>query len=164
MSAKDMRGDWVSGGRCSQSRKPAAPDARSSHPRAVQTGDWRFYLSLNQVYSQEAGCFSIDGQPVEDGAYGLVCHMAEVLTGACRKLGACAPPDGFEPQLLVTCDAFETHRTADGEGIVVDAWRGEVSRVLGQEDGSPELALLGSYSGARELAELIEDNASDFAP
>lgn len=115
--------------------------------------DRTFLISRESVYNRKAGCYRMKDAAPGGDAYELVCFIAESLTMSTGKdpvSGSLPCPD---PSLSVTCVEFKTHRTADGDGIVIDRWSGEVLDVSG--NGS---VLLGSYSGACELAELLEDS------
>ena len=67
-------------------------------------------------------------------------------------------PEGFEPLLLVSTTKFKTHRTADGEGLVVDRRRGRVYRVMADGASPRRFVAAGSFAEACSLARLLSDS------
>jgi len=118
----------------------------------------RLYLSETWFYSPEAGYFEVDEIAPSRNVYELVCFMVGLLAEEPPRRGFPHPQCGFEPLLLVSTTKFKTHRTADGEGLVVDRWRGRVYRVMAHGASPRRFVAAGSFAEACSLARLLGDS------
>ena len=120
----------------------------------------RFFMSSEWVYNHEIGYAPL-AQIVPDGdAFGFVTFAAEALARMSYGFEVAELPESFEPSVCIDSRIFHYHTASDDpdDGIVVDAWRGVVRKVTG-EDLNDESSFedIAPFDDAGELARLLED-------
>ena len=122
----------------------------------------RFYLSHDWVYNHEIGYAPLS-QIIPDGdAYEFVTFAADALAKMSYGFEVADAPTDFVPEYLITSARFECHLIGDDadpadKGVVIDRWQGALKRVKDKGNGTHEFEELGKYSGAIELAHLLEE-------
>ena len=125
----------------------------------------RFFMSSEWAYDHEIGYAPL-AQIVPDGdAFGFVTFAAEALARMSYGFEVAAPPEVFEPQLVIDSFVFHVHFAGDeedleDEGVVVDKWEGILYEASTDSKGELELFEISRFDNAVELAQLIGDNNS----
>lgn len=120
----------------------------------------RFFVSPHWIYNHEIGYARLDHIAPNDNVYGFVTFAAEALARMSYGFEVAELPESFEPSVCIDSRIFHYHTASDDpdDGIVVDAWRGVVRKVTG-EDLNDESSFedIAPFDDAGELARLLED-------
>lgn len=127
----------------------------------------RFYLSKDWVYNHEIGYAPLKQVMPDGDAYGFVTFAADSLAHMSYGFEVADTPSDFVPELLISSDTFRFHLSGDGEpdsdddaSAVIDQWEGTLQLAHPDGNGGHTYTELGTYSNARELARLLEDNGA----
>lgn len=126
----------------------------------------RFYLSPEWIYNHEIGYAPLSELSSDLDMYGLVMFAADALAHMSYGFEVANAPTDFQPSFVIESEVFLFHlvgEEADPENssVVVDQWKGTLQQVKHSSNGEQEFIEIGSFSNAKQLAELLDTVANN---
>lgn len=126
----------------------------------------RFYLSPEWIYNHEIGYAPISKLSSDLDMYGLVMFAADALAHMSYGFEVANAPENFQPSFVIESETFLFHLVgeetdSDNASVVVDEWKGTLQQVKHNSNGEQEFTEIGSFSNAKQLAELLDTMANN---
>ena len=124
----------------------------------------RFYLSPEWIYNHEIGYAPISKFSPDMDMYGLVMFAANALAHMSYGFEVANAPADFKPSFIIDSEVFLFHLVGEEDepenaSVVVDEWKGTLQQIIHSSSGEPEYVEIGSFSNAKQLAELLDTTA-----
>lgn len=118
----------------------------------------RFYVSQDWIYNSEIGYAPMARIVEHDDPFGFVTFAADSLARMSYGFEVAEAPQSFAPSLVIDSAVFLYHELEEDGGIVVDEWRGLLSRIDNAAGRKEELVDIAEFDNASELARLLENS------
>ena len=121
----------------------------------------RFYVADEWIYNHEIGYAPLERIAPDGDVFGFVTFAANALARMSYGFEIADPPTSFDPYYIIESNVFLFHASEDApddpdEGVIIDEWRGVLSRIDEPGAGDAGHTKVGSFSNAGELAYLLE--------